>query len=1098
MSGTFFVSSARNLVRPSGGERIFFNTAGIISWTVPAGVTSISIVVVGGGGGGGGSAYNFTTSIISTGGAGGGGGLAYVTDIAVTPGEILEINAGFGGNGGSNFITGSPGINIGSAVTAGAAGGSSWVRRQGSGTFIVSATGGNGGAPGAFLAQGGTGGARVIGEGGGRGGDGGSGSLNNNVQKTGAGGGGAGGYDGAGGLGEGSRQTSLNSQQGAVGFGGAGAGGNSVAGTIQTQSGGYGGGVGIYGQRLDGSPPTATNSPVTATGPGSTINISNAVTSGSITTVSAITYSPLGISGLASSTSNAGDDNFWTVSLPWNVNFLGTSYSQVFVGTNSYITFGSGSSAFSGLGGNVPAFPKIMVSAADNSGQRIYFGTVGTAPNRIYVIIFEGTASASGTLGSPNMVVEYQFYEATPNQIDFHIVQNARGASGTSGVFNATGSEAYGIAISGGSANRLSSSTGPFSFTPAVINNEYLYVGGGAGAYSYGNVTGVTPLSANQGRYGAVRIVWPGNQRRFPDLNVAPGFVYVPLIAPGPPRLRSTGTQNPDATTIVILYDTPNTGGLIVTSYYTTQLPSGPTITLEQSGAGEFTFTGLTAGTYYDFDVYAVNTIGTSSPLQLRNIPAGSVPPTISVVNVSIASTSSLVVNWTNPTNTSGWPITSWRVRLLLLDVGVPPGSYSTTPASTVDVTLPNSGAPITTYTATSLAQGRTYNVQVLSTNFIGTGTFSNDLFVAPAVAPNVPTIGTATSVNATTASVSFTAPANNGGSVITSYTAVSSPGGITGTLSGSGSGSITVTGLTALSSYTFTVYATNAAGNSASSGASNSVQVVAPPGQVEFTTAGNYNWTVPEGVTSISIVLVGAGGTPNGYYGGGGGGGLTYKNNLSVTAGTVYPIQVARIGVSNTPEDLPPSFFNSETYLFAASGGRGTVTTFGGYPGGGGGAAGYSGNGGPGIFAGAGSLFGTGGAGGGGGGTVGGQVSWSGGSGAPHYGGAFATYGNGFTGSGGAGGGGGAGGAGPGGGGAGGGVGIYGEGASGTGGASSGSATTAGQPGNPGSNGVGKLYGGGAGGPGSPALWQPGGGAVRIIWPGNLRLFPSTRTANE
>ena len=88
---------------------------------------------------------------------------------------------------------------------------------------------------------------------------------------------------------------------------------------------------------------------------------------------------------------------------------------------------------------------------------------------------------------------------------------------------------------------------------------------------------------------------------------------------------------------------------------------------------------------------------------------------------------------------------------------------------------------------------------------------------------PDAPIIGTATLGN-TEATVPFTAPSSDGGSAITSYTATSSPGGITGTLSQSGSGSITVTGLTNATAYTFTVTATNAIGTSVASAASNSV----------------------------------------------------------------------------------------------------------------------------------------------------------------------------------------------------------------------------------------------------------------------------------
>jgi len=97
---------------------------------------------------------------------------------------------------------------------------------------------------------------------------------------------------------------------------------------------------------------------------------------------------------------------------------------------------------------------------------------------------------------------------------------------------------------------------------------------------------------------------------------------------------------------------------------------------------------------------------------------------------------------------------------------------------------------------------------------------------------PDAPTIGTAVAA-AAQATVSFTAPSSDGDSVITSYTATSSPGGITGTLSQAGSGSITVTGLTNGTAYTFTVTATNAIGTSTASAPSGSVTVPIPTSEV-------------------------------------------------------------------------------------------------------------------------------------------------------------------------------------------------------------------------------------------------------------------------
>jgi len=85
---------------------------------------------------------------------------------------------------------------------------------------------------------------------------------------------------------------------------------------------------------------------------------------------------------------------------------------------------------------------------------------------------------------------------------------------------------------------------------------------------------------------------------------------------------------------------------------------------------------------------------------------------------------------------------------------------------------------------------------------------------------PAAPTIGTATA-GVNSASVAFTAPTFVGSSAITGYTVTSSPGGFTGT---GASSPITVSGLTAGTSYTFTATATNSQGTGPASAASNSI----------------------------------------------------------------------------------------------------------------------------------------------------------------------------------------------------------------------------------------------------------------------------------
>ena len=306
----------------------------------------------------------------------------------------------------------------------------------------------------------------------------------------------------------------------------------------------------------------------------------------------------------------------------------------------------------------------------------------------------------------------------------------------------------------------------------------------------------------------------------------------------------------------------------------------------------------------------------------------------------------------------------------------------------------------------------------------------------------------------------------------------------------------------------------------------------VAAPGSISYTTAGTYNWKAPAGVTSVSVVAIGGGGagaqstivSTGIYYGiGGTGGGLGYVNNYPVTPGSCYTVVVGAGGTRRpygctTASPGGNSYFVSTgvTYGGGGQGGRpsycqttpNSASTFGGTGGGAGGAGIYGGRHGSPS-----SPFRAGSGGGGAGG-----YSGSGGSGASSYSG----------GSGGSGSGGGAGGgtqtANCCGSGAGGGVGILGQGPNGAGGTtcsranaygrggSSGSngglstrcVSTPRAPGNPGGGYGGAYGGGGGGGTGNTAscgcgcpyngLGGSGAvGAVRIIWPGNTRSFPST-----
>jgi len=346
-----------------------------------------------------------------------------------------------------------------------------------------------------------------------------------------------------------------------------------------------------------------------------------------------------------------------------------------------------------------------------------------------------------------------------------------------------------------------------------------------------------------------------------------------------------------------------------------------------------------------------------------------------------------------------------------------------------------------------------------------------------------------------TNVSFSTTIAATGDAPVTYSVYSGSLPSGITlNSSTGVISGTTPVVGSS--TTYNFTIRATDAQKQDTDRAFSISIVPVVV-GQQAYTTPGTYTWTAPAGVTSVSVVCVGGGGgcyfnQMSGYYYivGGGGGALAYTNNFSVTPGNTYQVVVgvaggfteSTAGSDQTLGDGGFSSFNS-TVCKAGGGFRPLANST---TGGLGGTV----------------LYGTGGGSGGPGGTgVNSAHKRSGGGGAGGYTGTGGAGGppltTGASGTGGAAGGGGGddvfGTVGPGGGaGAGGGTGIFGQGASGGGGTitGQGSGGSGGTAGATVETGRGGNYGGGGA--------YGGTGAVRIIWPGNTRQFPSTGTADQ
>ncbi len=217
-----FSFSFPTLMAQCPDSAVFSYTGSTTIFTVPCGVSSITIKAWGAGGGGGGTDGNI-------GGVGGGGAFAS-SSFSVSPGQQFTIQVGGGGGVGGGCVTGTEPGPGGYGYGSGGAGGTA-------GTSGCSGSGGGGGG-GTFVFSS----ASIVLAAGGGGGGGGAGNI-----------GGA-----NGGLGGGGGQNGFASNQAAGGTEGASGNYNGTAGTARNGSdgGNAGGGGGGYLGGLVGAQPT--------------------------------------------------------------------------------------------------------------------------------------------------------------------------------------------------------------------------------------------------------------------------------------------------------------------------------------------------------------------------------------------------------------------------------------------------------------------------------------------------------------------------------------------------------------------------------------------------------------------------------------------------------------------------------------------------------------------------------------------------------------------------------------------------------------------------------------------------------------------------
>jgi hypothetical protein len=316
-----------------------------------------------------------------------------------------------------------------------------------------------------------------------------------------------------------------------------------------------------------------------------------------------------------------------------------------------------------------------------------------------------------------------------------------------------------------------------------------------------GSVTGVRfyKSAANTGTH--VGSVWTTGGQRLANATfaaeTASGWQSVTFASP---VTVSAGT------TYIASYHAPNGHYSVTGGGFSSPVDNGllralgdatsPNGVYAYGGAGTFPTNTHNAGNYWVDVLYA---------------PAGAPGPVTGVQ--ATAGQASAAVSWNAPT--TGGPATSYTVTPFV-------GATAQTPKTITG------SPPATGTTVSGLTPGTAYTFTVRASNPSGSGPVSAaSAPVTPlgSTAPSAPT-GVSAEPDTKSARVSWTEPADDGGSAITGYTVTPFAGATAQTPVQVG-GSVTTTrisGLTNGTEYTFTVAATNAAGTSPASPPSNAV----------------------------------------------------------------------------------------------------------------------------------------------------------------------------------------------------------------------------------------------------------------------------------
>lgn len=430
---------------------------------------------------------------------------------------------------------------------------------------------------------------------------------------------------------------------------------------------------------------TATPSTICA-GENSQLNVSAGTTS--TYTLTSTTFGLLTPSGGSTNTATGDDALLNTVTLPFTVSFFGNSYSSILLYSNGYVAFQTGvtGSPYVQTIPDVAAPDNFIAISHDDlnvnsTGQMSYF-TNGTAPNRIFVINYNGVKYYNTASNNGNLTGQIQIYE-TDHHIEIHVqnsvdpslsakslgIENVGGTLGYSPAsrnnlsYDITTPEAWKFSPSGGTLTYswIESPSNPSTLASTNIANPmangitvdktyFVTVTDGSGCSATSSTSVIVSAGAAITTQPSADVKCVGQNSTFTVVATGPGLTY---------QWRKNGIDLPDGGTI-----------------------SGTTL-------AALTITGVVSGDAGNYDVVVRSTCGGSvtsalASLTVNSLPSVSVTPGTGTIctpggsPISLTASGGLTYTWSpaaglsattgsvvdaNPSNTSTYTVTGVDVN---------------------------------------------------------------------------------------------------------------------------------------------------------------------------------------------------------------------------------------------------------------------------------------------------------------------------------------------------------------------------------------------------------------------------------------------------